>query len=54
MRAEDVKAWLCGVTFEEDPKEEPNNIGVGDNWHMFVKLMQSIWDHGEMTPNSYG
>ena len=54
MRAEDVKAWLHGVTLEEDPKEGPNNIGAGDNWHMFVKLVQAIWDHGEIPPNSFG
>jgi hypothetical protein len=31
MRTEDVKAWLRGVKFEEEPEVGPANIGAGDN-----------------------
>ena len=54
MRAEDVKAWLHGIKLEEDPKVGPNNIRAGDNWHKFVMLVQAIWNHGEIPPNSCG
>ncbi len=50
MCAEDEKAWLRGVTLDEDPKEGPNNIGAGDNWQVFVKLVPATWDHGEIPP----
>jgi hypothetical protein len=54
MRAEDVKAWLRGIKLEEDPEVGPANIGAGDNWCRFTLLMQVIWDHGEIPPNSCG
>ncbi len=50
MRAEDVKARLCGIKLEEDPEVEPANTGVGDNWRKFTLLMQAIWDHWEIPP----
>ena len=54
MRAEDVKAWLHGIKLEEDPKVGPANVGAEDNWRMFIELVQAIWDHGEIPPNSSG
>ena len=45
MRAEDVKAWLSGIREEENP-ETPVNESAGDNWRMFVQLVQAVWTHG--------
>jgi hypothetical protein len=46
MRAEDVKGWLHGIKLEEDPETGPNNQNVGDNWRLFIWLIETIWDHG--------
>ncbi len=54
MRTEDVKAWLSGVKLEEDPEVGPAIIGAGDNWRRFTLLVQAIWDHGKIPPNSCG
>jgi hypothetical protein len=43
MRAEDIKLWLHGITLEEDPDKEPNNVGEGKNWRLLVSLIQAIW-----------
>ena len=45
MHAEDVKEWLFGVWDEEDP-ETPENESGGDNWRLFVQLVQAAWTHG--------
>jgi hypothetical protein len=50
MRAVDVKAWLRGIQLEEDPKDGPANVDKGDNWCLFLKLAQAVWDHGEILP----
>jgi hypothetical protein len=47
MRAEVVKEWLFGVLDEEDP-ETPENETGGDNWRLFVQLVQAIWTHGSI------
>jgi hypothetical protein len=39
MRAEDVKAWLCGIELEEDPEVGPANTGAGENWRRFTLLV---------------
>jgi hypothetical protein len=46
MRAEHVKAWLRGALEEEDPKSQGNFVGHGDNWKLFVELVQAVWTHG--------
>jgi hypothetical protein len=46
MRAEHVKAWLWGVMEEEDPEGQGNVAGKGDNWRLFVELVQAVWTHG--------
>ena len=45
MRAEDIKAWLSGIRDEENP-ETPINETAGDNWRLFVQLVQAVWTHG--------
>jgi hypothetical protein len=45
MHAEDVKEWLFGIRDEEDP-EMPENESGGDNWRLFVQLVQVTWTHG--------
>jgi hypothetical protein len=46
MRAEHVKTWLRGVLKEEDPERQGNFVGNGDNWRLFVELVQVVWTHG--------
>jgi hypothetical protein len=45
MRAEHVKAWLRGALEEEDPESQGNFVGHGDNWKLFVELVQAVWTH---------
>ncbi len=45
MCAEHVKEWLHGMQREEDP-EGHGVDGAGDNWHLFVRLVQAAWTHG--------
>jgi hypothetical protein len=54
MRAEDVKRWLHGMRLEEDPESGTENKNAGGNWHLFLKLAQAVWDHGDIPPNFYG
>ncbi len=49
MRAEHVKVWLWGVLEEEDP-ESQGNEGKGENWKLFVALVQAVWAHGIIPP----
>ena len=42
MRAKPVKAWLRGVLEEEDPESQGNFAGHGDNWKLFVELVQAV------------
>ena len=44
MRAEDLKGWLAGMEAEEEQGIE----GAGDHWRLFVKLVQTVWDTGEI------
>ena len=50
MRAEDVKRWLHGIRLEEDPETGTGNKNAGDNWRMFLMLVQAVWDHGNIPP----
>jgi hypothetical protein len=43
LRAEHIKVWLRNVTRKE---EEDGDIGLGDKWRLFVKLMKAIWERG--------
>ncbi len=43
LQAEHIKVWLRDVVQEE---KEQLIVGRGDKWHIFVKLMQTIWERG--------
>jgi hypothetical protein len=45
MCDEHVKEWLRDVQQEEDP-EGQGAVGAGDNWRLFVQLVQAAWTHG--------
>ncbi len=45
MCAKHVKEWLHGMQWEEDP-EGHSVDGAGDNWRLFVRLVQAAWTHG--------
>jgi hypothetical protein len=47
MHAEHVKAWLWGALEEEDP-EGQGKEGHGDNWRLFIQLVQAVWNHGSI------
>jgi hypothetical protein len=50
MRAKDVKRWLHGMRLEEDPKSGMENKNARNNWRLFLKLAQAVWDHGDILP----
>jgi hypothetical protein len=50
MHAEDVKRWLHGIRLEENPEVGTGNKNAGDNWCMFLTLVQAVWDHGNIPP----
>jgi hypothetical protein len=50
MCAEDVKHWLHGIRFEEHSEAGTGNENAGDNWRMFLTLVQAVWDHGDIPP----
>jgi hypothetical protein len=39
LQAEHIKVWLSDVMREE---EEESDVGLGDKWRIFVRLMQAI------------
>jgi hypothetical protein len=45
MRAKHVKEWLNGMRQEED-SEGQGIDGAGDNWRLFVQIVQAAWTHG--------
>ena len=45
MRAEHVKAWLRDIRWEEDPTDQGAE-GAGDNWRLFMRLVQAAWTYG--------
>ncbi len=47
MRAEHIKTWFRGVEMEED-LDTPTTKGAGDNWRLFVKLVQAVWRKGKI------
>jgi hypothetical protein len=46
IRAEHIKAWLCGAKKAEDPENGNNHVGEGKMWAEFVKLCSSVWATG--------
>jgi hypothetical protein len=55
MQAEHVKAWLADIRHEEKAaRENPGRIAeaeggnLGKKWGIFVKMIQTIWDQGEI------
>jgi hypothetical protein len=45
LQAEHIKVWLRNAVRKE---EEDGDIGLGDKWCTFVRLMQAIWEHGSV------
>ena len=45
LQAKHIKVWLSDVMREE---EEESDVGLGDKWRIFVRLMQAIWEQGCM------
>ncbi len=45
LQTEHIKVWLRNAVHKE---EENNDVGLGDKWRTFVRLMQAIWEHGSM------
>ena len=37
--------WLTDVVHEE---EEQSDVGLGEKWRIFVKLMQAVWEQGSI------
>ena len=33
---------------DENPKTGPANVGAGEDWEAFVKLVQAVWDEGKI------
>jgi hypothetical protein len=50
MRAKDMKCWLDGMRLKEDPESGTGNKNAGDNWRLFLKLAQAVWNHGDIAP----
>jgi hypothetical protein len=45
LQAKHIKVWLLDVVQEE---KEQMIAGQGYKWHIFVKLMQTIWERGSV------
>ncbi len=45
LQAAHIKVWLWDMVQEE---KEQTSAGQGYKWHIFVKLMQTIWERGSM------
>jgi hypothetical protein len=39
--------WLYDAIPKEE-EEEDSDVGLGNKWRTFVRLMQAIWEHGSM------
>ena len=53
MRAEHLKGWLDKIMHEEKaarekPGREGADPGLGRKWRIFLELIQTIWDLGEI------
>jgi hypothetical protein len=47
MRTKHVKKWLHDVQREEDPEDQAA-VSAGENWRLFVQLVQAAWAHGKI------
>jgi hypothetical protein len=45
LQVEHIIVWLCNVVCKE---AEESDVGLGDEWRLFVKLMQAIWEQGSI------
>jgi hypothetical protein len=43
LQAEHIKVWLSDVVCK---KEEDSDVGLGNKWRTFVRLMQAVWEQG--------
>ena len=50
IQAEDLKGWLLRAEAEEKAQKDGTGglEGTGDTWRMLVRLIQHIWDTGEI------
>ena len=50
MRAKDLKSWPRGMKREEKATKEgkEGHEGAGDTWRLFVRLLQHVWNEGEI------
>ena len=53
MRAEHMKTWLSDIWHKKKvARENPGRIAdtgdLGKKWRIFVKMIQVIWDRGEI------
>ncbi len=52
MKAEHLKGWLDAIQHEEKvARENPGGVGsseLGTKWQIFLGLIQTIWDWGEI------
>ncbi len=46
MRAKHIKEWLRGIRREEDPTGQGGVPGDGDNWCLFLWLIQAALTNG--------
>jgi hypothetical protein len=45
LQAEHIKVWLRDVVRKE---EEESDVGLGDKWPPFLRLIQAIWEQGSV------
>jgi hypothetical protein len=52
MKAEHLKGWLDAIQHKEKvARENPGGVGsseLGTKWRIFLGLIQTIWDRGEI------
>ena len=52
MKAEHIKVWLDEIQRKEKAaRENPGRVadpGAGHKWKIFIKLIQAVWDRGEI------
>ena len=50
MRVEDIESWLARMQREEKAAREveEGQEGAGDTWRLFVRLIEHMWETGEI------
>ena len=50
MQAEDLKQWLSMIESKDkaDAARDEEHTGRGNTWRIFVKLVQHVWDTGNI------